>query len=118
MFPILCSFYGFFGALPQMENFMYGEEETGDEKVANEVTKDGEASGSKAEPEGDEVLATLERDVALADISDSLFDSLSLTISLCHSQRSDRVGPRLWRGKHWLDGFGFQSCSPRWRTRS
>ncbi|KAI8559984.1 hypothetical protein RHMOL_Rhmol04G0219500 [Rhododendron molle] len=59
MFPILCSFYGFFGALPLMENFMYGEEETGDEKDANEVTKDGEASGSKDEPEGDEVLATL-----------------------------------------------------------
>ncbi|KAI8529904.1 hypothetical protein RHMOL_Rhmol11G0011000 [Rhododendron molle] len=38
MFPILCSFYGFFGALPQMENFMYGEEETGDEKVANETS--------------------------------------------------------------------------------
>ncbi|KAI8538338.1 hypothetical protein RHMOL_Rhmol09G0094900 [Rhododendron molle] len=46
MFPILCAFYGFFGALPPMENFTYGEEETGDEKVANEVTNEGEASGN------------------------------------------------------------------------
>ncbi|KAI8568383.1 hypothetical protein RHMOL_Rhmol02G0194400 [Rhododendron molle] len=60
MFPILCSFYGFFGALPPMENFIYGEEEeTGEEKITNKVTKEGEASGSKDEPEGDEVLANL-----------------------------------------------------------
>ncbi|KAI8529922.1 hypothetical protein RHMOL_Rhmol11G0012700 [Rhododendron molle] len=55
MFPILCSFYGFFGALPPMENFTYGEEETEDE----EATKDGETSGSKDKPEEDEVLANL-----------------------------------------------------------
>ncbi|KAI8547528.1 hypothetical protein RHMOL_Rhmol07G0203000 [Rhododendron molle] len=59
MFPILCSFYGFFGALPPMEDFMYDEEETGDEEIANEMTKEGEAGGSKDEPEEDEVLATL-----------------------------------------------------------
>ncbi|KAI8559714.1 hypothetical protein RHMOL_Rhmol04G0195800 [Rhododendron molle] len=40
MFPILCSFYGFFGALPPMEDFMYDEEETGDEEIANEVTEE------------------------------------------------------------------------------
>ncbi|KAI8549131.1 hypothetical protein RHMOL_Rhmol06G0002600 [Rhododendron molle] len=58
MFPILCAFRGFFGALPPMENFMYGEEETGDEKVAHEVTKEVD-SGSKDEPEEVEVLAYL-----------------------------------------------------------
>ncbi|KAI8542663.1 hypothetical protein RHMOL_Rhmol08G0155700 [Rhododendron molle] len=52
MFPILCSFYGFFGALPPMEDFMYGEEETVDEKVANKVTEEGEVSGSKDVKEG------------------------------------------------------------------
>ncbi|KAI8535332.1 hypothetical protein RHMOL_Rhmol10G0166000 [Rhododendron molle] len=52
MFPILCSFYGFFGALPPMEDFMYGEEETEDEKVANKVTEEGEVSGSKDVNEG------------------------------------------------------------------
>ncbi|KAI8535781.1 hypothetical protein RHMOL_Rhmol10G0200600 [Rhododendron molle] len=46
MFPILCAFYGFFRALPPMEDFMYGEEETGDEKRANEVPKEREASGN------------------------------------------------------------------------
>ncbi|KAI8571743.1 hypothetical protein RHMOL_Rhmol01G0142500 [Rhododendron molle] len=55
MFPILCAFYGFFGVLPPMENFMYGEEETGDEKVADKATKEGEANGSKDEPEEDEM---------------------------------------------------------------
>ncbi|KAI8571878.1 hypothetical protein RHMOL_Rhmol01G0154100 [Rhododendron molle] len=55
LFPILCAFYGFFGALPLMENFTYGEEEeTEEEKVANEVTKEGETSGNKDEPEEDE----------------------------------------------------------------
>ncbi|KAI8547405.1 hypothetical protein RHMOL_Rhmol07G0193000 [Rhododendron molle] len=48
MFPILCAFYGFFGALPPMENFTYGEEETGDEKVTEKATKEGEASGTEA----------------------------------------------------------------------
>ncbi|KAI8555305.1 hypothetical protein RHMOL_Rhmol05G0164600 [Rhododendron molle] len=52
MFPILCSFYGFFGALPLMEDFMYGEEETGDEKVAKEVNEEGEVSGSEDVNEG------------------------------------------------------------------
>ncbi|KAI8571825.1 hypothetical protein RHMOL_Rhmol01G0149500 [Rhododendron molle] len=59
MFPILCAFYGFFGALTPMENFTYGEEETGDEKVAGKVTKEGEVSGSMDELEEDEVLANL-----------------------------------------------------------
>ncbi|KAI8535843.1 hypothetical protein RHMOL_Rhmol10G0206200 [Rhododendron molle] len=40
MFPILCAFHGFFGALPPMENFEVGdeEEEIGDEDDANEAT--------------------------------------------------------------------------------
>ncbi|KAI8559709.1 hypothetical protein RHMOL_Rhmol04G0195300 [Rhododendron molle] len=59
MFPILCAFRGFFGALPPMENFTYGEEETEDEKVTNKATKKEEDSGSKDEPEEVEVLANL-----------------------------------------------------------
>ncbi|KAI8568346.1 hypothetical protein RHMOL_Rhmol02G0190900 [Rhododendron molle] len=46
---------------PDDEEFIIEEveEETGDEKVANKVTEEGEVSGTKDEPEEEEVLANL-----------------------------------------------------------